>query len=108
MIRLGLKCLVINADTIHQAQLRREDIWKKAVDEPNVIFLAPEQLISPGFGEMTHKGSVFADRVCVIAVDEAHLLVTWGASWRKAFAQIGLVRARFRRRVVLMARAALS
>jgi hypothetical protein len=33
--------------------------------------------------------------VCVIAVDEAHLLNTWGASWRKAFRQIGWVRARF-------------
>jgi superfamily II DNA helicase RecQ len=33
---------------------------------------------------------------------EAHLLNTWGRSWRKAFRQIGFVRARFSR-VVLIA-----
>jgi len=33
--------------------------------------------------------------VCVIAVDEVHLLNIWGASWRKAFCQIGWVQARF-------------
>jgi len=40
--------------------------------------------------------------VCAIAVDEVHLLNTWGKGWRKAFQQIGWVRARFSN-VVLIA-----
>src|SRR5882762_9228489 len=91
----GLKGLVINSDTIHAAQLRGEDIWKMAETEPSMVFLAPEQLTSPGFNDLSKDDSIFAARVCVIAVDEVHLLNTWGASWRKAFRQIGWVRARF-------------
>lgn len=91
----GLKGLVINSDTIHDAQLRGEDIWKKAETEPSMVFLSPEQLSSPGFGDLSKDDNTFATRVCVIAVDEAHLLNSWGASWRKSFRQIGWVRARF-------------
>ena len=83
----GLKGLVINSDTIHDAQLQGEDIWKKAETEPSIVFLSPEQLSSPGFGDLSKDDSTFATRVCVIAVDEAHLLNSWGASWRKSFRQ---------------------
>jgi superfamily II DNA helicase RecQ len=102
MAALGLKGLVINGDTIHEAQVQGEDIWAKAVTEPSIVFMAPEQLISPGFGNLSKNDSEFAVRVSVIVVDEAHLLNTWGKSWRKAFTQIGWVRARFNN-VVLVA-----
>lgn len=95
MEKFGLKGLVINSDTIHEAQLRREDLWEQATTGPNLLFLAPEQLASPGFNALAKEDSEFAARVCAIAVDEAHLLNTWGKSWRKAFRQIGWVRARF-------------
>jgi superfamily II DNA helicase RecQ len=94
MDKFGLKGLVINSDTVHAAQLRGENIWEKAEKEPSMVFLAPEQLSSPGFNELSKDDGIFATRVCVIAVDEAHLLNTWGASWRKAFRQIGWVRAK--------------
>jgi superfamily II DNA helicase RecQ len=95
MEKFGLKCMVINSDTIHEAQLRGEDIWEKAVTEPNILFMAPEQLVSPGFNALTKEDGEFAARVCAIAVDEAHLLNTWGKGWRKHFRQIGWVRAQF-------------
>jgi superfamily II DNA helicase RecQ len=95
MENFGLKCFVINQDTIHEAQVRGEDIWEKAQTESRMEFLALEQLISDGFNDLSKDGSEFAGCVCVIAVDEAHLLDTWGASWRKAFQQIGWVWAWF-------------
>jgi superfamily II DNA helicase RecQ len=69
-------------------------------DGRNVLFMAPEQLISPGFNDLANDGGEFAAQLCAIAVDEAHLLNTWGRSWRKAFRQIGFVSARFSRVVL--------
>jgi hypothetical protein len=54
----GLKGLVINSDTIHAAQLRGEDIWKMAETEPSMVFLAPEQLTSPGFNDLSKDDSI--------------------------------------------------
>lgn len=92
-----IQSLVINRDTIHEAQTRSEDIWDTAANGPSIIFLAPEQLINPEFSNLIKEDGEFAGRVCAIAVDEAHLLNTWGKRWRKCFQQIGWVRARFSR-----------
>jgi hypothetical protein len=102
MEKFGLQGLVINSDTIREARKRGEDLWKTAETGPSLLFMAPEQLISKGFDDLAKDDGEFAARLCAIAVDEAHLLNTWGRSWRKAFQQIGFVRARFSR-VVLIA-----
>lgn len=85
MAVLGLKGLVINGDTIHEAQVQGEDIWAEAVTMSNIVFMAPEQLIFPGFGNLSKNDSEFAVQVLVIVVDKVHLLNMWGKSWRKAF-----------------------
>lgn len=102
MENFGLSALVINADTLHDSRQRGEDLWKKAETGPSLVFLAPEQLISPKFNTLIKANGNFANRVSAIAVDEAHLINTWGRSWRKAFQQIGLVRSQFKN-VVLVA-----
>jgi len=102
MENIGLRGLVINSDTIQEAQLRKEDLWKQAEMGPNILFMAPEQLISKDFNDLIKEDGPFAARVCAIAVDEVHLLNTWGKGWRKAFQQIGWVCARFSN-VVLIA-----
>ena len=94
MIRLDLRTLVINADTIQETHQRGENIWKKAETEPNMVFMAPEQLISDGFNGLLKDDSAFLCRVCLLAVDEAHILNTWGAAFRKVYHQIGWIRAR--------------
>jgi len=68
---------------------------------PLWFFLAPEQLIAPGFSDLSKDGSEFAARVCVITVDEAHLLNTWVPA-AEGIQQIGWVRAHFSN-VVLVA-----
>jgi superfamily II DNA helicase RecQ len=93
MIRLDLRTLVINADTIQETHQRGENIWKKAETEPNMVFMAPEQLISDGFNGLLKDDSAFLCWVCLLVVDEAHILNTWGAAFRKVYRQIGWIRA---------------
>ncbi|KAJ7104700.1 P-loop containing nucleoside triphosphate hydrolase protein, partial [Mycena epipterygia] len=95
MAKIGIRALMINADTITAARIRGEDLWRKAREGISMLILGPEQLISKGFQDLL-KCEGFFDRVCALGVDEIHLLAIWGLSFRKAFQQIGFMRARFR------------
>ncbi|KAF8811179.1 P-loop containing nucleoside triphosphate hydrolase protein [Phlegmacium glaucopus] len=92
MEKIKLKTLVINSDTINDAHLVSRDLWEDAITTPQLVFLAPEQLISKGCTKLLNGD--FSSRVCALVVDEAHLLNTWGKSFRKAYQQIGWVRSR--------------
>jgi superfamily II DNA helicase RecQ len=63
--------------------------------------MAPEQLISDGFSGLVKDDTAFLRRVCLLAVDEAHILNTWGAAFRKVYRQIGWIRARLQDVVLL-------
>ena len=52
-------------------------------------------LLLKGFDALSKDGGDFVSQMCLIAVDEAHLLNIWGASWRKIFMQIGWVWGQF-------------
>lgn len=73
MTKLGLKTLVINADTVATARLKGNDLWKEANDEPHMIFMAPEQLISKEFGDLVKDDGMLISRTCILVVDEAVL-----------------------------------
>ncbi|KAJ7788624.1 P-loop containing nucleoside triphosphate hydrolase protein [Mycena olivaceomarginata] len=95
MAKLGLAALMINSDTVAAARVRGEDLWTKARAGISMLILGPEQLISKGFRDLlAHE--TFYNRVCALGVDEIHLLVHWGLTFRKAFLQIGFMRSRFR------------
>jgi superfamily II DNA helicase RecQ len=95
MAKMGIRALMINADTVASARIRGEDLWMNARKGISMLILGPEQLISKGFQDLL-KFEPFYDRVCVLGVDEIHLLSLWGLAFRKAFTQIGFMRARFR------------
>jgi superfamily II DNA helicase RecQ len=99
MENINLKTLVINSDTINDAHLLSRDLWEDAATKPQLVFLAPEQLISKGCTKLLNGD--FSLRVCALVVDEAHLLNTWGKSFRKAYQQIGWVRSRLQSVVLL-------
>ncbi|KAJ7864713.1 hypothetical protein B0H13DRAFT_2353487 [Mycena leptocephala] len=92
---MGIRALMINADTVASARIRGEDLWMNPRKGISMLILGPEQLISKGFQDLL-KFEPFYDRVCVLGVDEIHLLSLWGLAFRKAFMQIGFMRARFR------------
>jgi superfamily II DNA helicase RecQ len=86
----GLKALAINANTISAARIRGEDLWVTAQADVSMLCLSLEQLISDGFaGLLEHKP--FWNPFCALAVDEIHLLYSWGLSFRFVFQQIKFV-----------------
>ncbi|KAI0713538.1 P-loop containing nucleoside triphosphate hydrolase protein, partial [Earliella scabrosa] len=99
--RVGIKSLVINSDSVSRARKDGRDLWVVARKEITVILLSPEQLATPGFDSLLQQPT-FQSRLCAIGIDEVHLLYSWGQSFRKAYRQIGHVRARLPMRTRLM------
>ena len=94
----GLTAVVINAETPE-----RSEMWTRAGENGSrVLLLSPEQLISKRLEKLINDSS-FRRRVCLLAVDEVHLLDSWGNSFRKAYQQIQYVRARFELSLVAVA-----
>ena len=94
----GLTAVVINAETPE-----RSDMWTRAGESGSrVLLLSPEQLISKRLEKLVNN-SGFRKRVCLLAVDEVHLLDTWGTSFRKAYHQISFIRAHFESVLVMIA-----
>ena len=86
----GLTTVVINAETPE-----RSGMWTRAGESgARVLLLSPEQLTSKRLEKLVND-SGFRNRVCLLAVDEVHLLDTWGNTFRKAYYQIEYIRARF-------------
>ncbi|KAJ3715175.1 P-loop containing nucleoside triphosphate hydrolase protein [Lentinula raphanica] len=104
MSSIGLNVLIINSDTKdHARENGLADLWTRVITDLtlSIILLSPEQLKSEEFARALVNNTFFA-RLYALAVDEMHLLLTWGRSFRKPFQQIGLVRSRLPDGVVLM------
>jgi superfamily II DNA helicase RecQ len=55
--------------------------------------LSPEMLLSRRFIDGVLRKSAFGSRCLSVFIDEAHCISHWGASFRKKYASIGIVRA---------------
>jgi len=78
-------------------------MWARASESGSrILLLSPEQLISKRLEKLVDNVA-FRKRVCLLAVDEVHLLDSWGDSFRKAYQQIQYVRARFESNLVAIA-----
>ncbi|KAJ7708138.1 P-loop containing nucleoside triphosphate hydrolase protein, partial [Mycena rosella] len=95
MAKISVAALTINADTVAAARIRSADLWIRARTGIAMLILGPEQLILQGFRDLL-AFEPFYNCVCALGVDEIHLLVRWGLIFRKAFLQIGYMRARLR------------
>ena len=92
MIGFGLPTMVINTDTIAQARTTLQYLWIEAQTDPDIILLSPEEL---GSWESFHllNNDSFTAHVCILGIDELHLLYWGGKSFWPAFQQIGVIRA---------------
>ncbi|CAL1698571.1 unnamed protein product [Somion occarium] len=99
---ISLSVLVINGDTVDEARRSSTDIWMTARSDISVLLLAPEQLKSSEFGHLLTDKEF---QLCVVAfaVDESHLLDTWGASFRPAFKHISDIHMRLPQTPVMIA-----
>lgn len=96
---LRLEAVVINAETLRADP----NIWAKARAMSTVaILLSPEMLTSRAFKNLLEH-EAFRSRVAILAVDEVHLLLTWGLGFRQAFNQIGLLQPRLHRETRIVA-----
>ena len=73
----------INAETPE-----RSDMWiRPGEGGSRILLLSPEQLISKR-PEKLINNLAFGSQVCLLAVDEVHLLDSWGNGFLKAYQQI--------------------
>ena len=93
MQKAGLKCLVINEDTIAEGRKCGRNLWEEARTMITVILLSLELLTSSDFEHLLGREEFWA-RIVAMGVDEAHLLYFWSAEFRKCYRHIGLMRAR--------------
>ncbi|KAJ7574897.1 hypothetical protein C8J56DRAFT_871901 [Mycena floridula] len=98
LLKLNILGLVINAETSEAALLDTTnpvDLWKKAQDDLRVsmLMISPEQLKNDRFEGLV-KNKEYSTRICALGVDEVHLVLPWGVSFRQPFQQIGYARAR--------------
>ena len=86
----GLTTVVINAKTPDQSHM-----WMKVSESsPWVLLLSPKKLAND-LG--------FQKRVCLLTVDKAYLLDTWGNSFQKAYLQIKFMCVHFEPALVMIA-----
>ena len=101
--KLGLRALVINSHSLDTARRSSAtNLWMLACAGVTVIILSPEQLTSKGF-ESLLQNDTFRRRICIMGLDEAHTIDTWGAAFRKSYKQVGVARFRMPSRVRLIA-----
>jgi len=93
MTKFGLCTVVINADTTAQARECKRNLWVEAQTDPDIILLSPEELVSRECFQLFNNVA-FRARLCVLGIDELHILYWWGKSFRPAFQQVGVIRAR--------------
>ena len=66
-------------------------IWKHVESHTTVLLISPEMLATPGFQQLLQIKR-FKNRIYGLIIDEIHLLISWGASFRPLFQQIGFLR----------------
>jgi superfamily II DNA helicase RecQ len=94
--------VVINEDTLALARNATppRNLWLEASQDSNpFIFVSPEQLDSIPFNSLLRKKTL-EKRWIMFGLDEIHLLNDW-VECRKAFSQIGLVRARIPKSIIM-------
>ncbi|KAF6743050.1 P-loop containing nucleoside triphosphate hydrolase protein [Ephemerocybe angulata] len=58
-----------------------------------IVLVSPEVLLSKDFIDEVLRDKGFARRVLSVVVDEAHVVSHWGASFRKQYGELGMIRA---------------
>ncbi|KAJ7654570.1 P-loop containing nucleoside triphosphate hydrolase protein [Mycena polygramma] len=91
----GLKATAINsANGGCTKEIMEVLVFRNVVGgEWQIIMLSPETLLSRRFIDGVLRKPAFGSRCLSMFIDKAHCISLWGASFRKKYASIGIVRA---------------
>ena len=84
----GAKPCLITAETLRQSPRIWDDVRRRKYTH---ILMSPEIATSARFGEVL-KDTAFRSSIRWLAIDEAHLVRTWGEDFRKQYAQLSYLR----------------
>ncbi|OAX38465.1 hypothetical protein K503DRAFT_782845 [Rhizopogon vinicolor AM-OR11-026] len=95
MRKAGLTAVAINEDTVKAAakEMPPRNLYNEVIQGVTMILVSPEQLQSSAF-EGVPKHKLFIGGITILGVNEVHLLIAWSKVFRKAYEQVGWVRAR--------------
>ena len=97
----GLSVKAINAVTKMEMEREGKHIWKHVESHTTVLLISPETLATPGLQQLLQTNK-FKNRIYALIIDEIHLLISWGASFRRLFRQIAFLHARFPSDTILL------
>ncbi|KAJ7926662.1 P-loop containing nucleoside triphosphate hydrolase protein [Mycena leptocephala] len=86
----GLKATAINSSN---GGCTKAVMEKVVAGEWQIVMLSPEMILSRRFIDGVLRKWAFASRCLSVFIDEAHVVSHWGASFRKKYASIGIIRA---------------
>ncbi|KAH7888805.1 P-loop containing nucleoside triphosphate hydrolase protein, partial [Phlebopus sp. FC_14] len=98
----NLTATAINNDRVNAARQEGRDLFREVCNGVSVVLVSPEQLKSPKFRNILDDAQ-FNQRISMMAIDEVHLMNTWGQTFRRDYEQTGWMRARIGRRVTVLA-----
>ncbi|KAK1218048.1 hypothetical protein PQX77_019277 [Marasmius sp. AFHP31] len=100
MLLLGISAVALNSKVIGKAEKARQanELWERA-SRARILLMSPELLQSDTLRDRLEldkpeKESKFKSRCSLLVCNEVHLVYTWGRRFRKAYKNIGRMRAR--------------
>lgn len=82
--KVGIPSICMNSNMTH-AQKEHEKKLILDCDEHKIIYITPESLVK---SEMFIKDLVENNKLCLVAIDEAHCISSWGHDFRKDYQQL--------------------
>ncbi len=88
LLQLGVKAAFLNSSL--NAQSAREIERQLVSGELDLLYVAPERLLTPYFLELLHQS-----QIALFAIDEAHCVSQWGHDFRPEYIQLSLLHEQF-------------
>ncbi|KAJ7302861.1 P-loop containing nucleoside triphosphate hydrolase protein [Mycena albidolilacea] len=85
-----LKAIAVNSSN---GGCKPEILQEIVAGEHQIVLISPEMALSRRFIRTVLRSAEFGRRVLSIVVDEAHVVSHWGASFRKKYGTLGIIRA---------------